>query len=71
MIEPRQPRGNVREGRSEAKILSNFRRVEAGGRRYAVYHRKTIGEPGWADREIVVKPLTWDPDGYPVIDSDD
>lgn len=41
--------------------------VEAGGRRHAVYHRKTSREPGWADREIVARPLTWDPDGYPVI----
>jgi GH43 family beta-xylosidase len=41
--------------------------VEAGGRHNAVYHRKTSSDPGWEDREIVVEPFTWDPDGYPVI----
>ena len=45
--------------------------VDAGGHHYAAYHRKTIPEPGWADREIVVQPLAWDPDGYPVIVTDD
>jgi GH43 family beta-xylosidase len=34
---------------------------------FAIYHRKRSFDPGWADREIRVEPLTWDPDGYPVI----
>ena len=41
--------------------------VEAAGARHAVYHRKLTAEPGWADREIVVRPFFWDADGLPVI----
>ncbi|MDQ4132882.1 MAG: glycoside hydrolase family 43 protein [Actinomycetota bacterium] len=32
-----------------------------------VYHRKVSGDPGWADREIVFAPLSWDAEGYPVV----
>jgi GH43 family beta-xylosidase len=41
--------------------------VETAGARYLVYHRKLSSVPGWADREIRVRPFTWDADGYPVI----
>lgn len=34
-----------------------------------VYHRKLGGDPGWADREIRWAPLTWDAEGYPVVQS--
>jgi len=34
-----------------------------------VYHRKISGDPGWADREILWTPFSWDPDGYPVVNS--
>jgi GH43 family beta-xylosidase len=43
--------------------------IEAGGGRYFVYHRKLSADPGWADREIVVEPFSWDVHGYPVIAS--
>jgi GH43 family beta-xylosidase len=43
--------------------------IEAGGERYFVYHRKLSADPGWADREIVAEPFTWDAAGYPVIAS--
>jgi GH43 family beta-xylosidase len=34
---------------------------------YVVYHRKSISDPGWADREIHYAPLRWDSAGYPII----
>jgi len=43
--------------------------IEAGGGRYFVYHRKLSADPGWADREIVAEPFSWDAHGYPVIAS--
>jgi GH43 family beta-xylosidase len=43
--------------------------IEAGGERYFVYHRKLSADPGWADREIVAEPFSWDAGGYPVIAS--
>jgi GH43 family beta-xylosidase len=43
--------------------------IEAGGAGHFVYHRKLSADPGWADREIVAEPFTWDTDGYPVIAS--
>jgi GH43 family beta-xylosidase len=43
--------------------------IEAAGERYFVYHRKLSADPGWADREIVVEPFSWDGDGYPVLAS--
>ena len=41
--------------------------VDVGGTHYAVYHRKTSGDPGWFDREIKAEPYTWDAAGYPHI----
>jgi len=41
--------------------------VEENGAPHLVYHRKLNAEPGWGDREIRSAPLSWDPDGYPVI----
>ena len=41
--------------------------VETAAGREFVYHRKLSGDPGWADREILHAPLTWDADGFPVV----
>lgn len=35
--------------------------------KYFIYHRKLSADPGWADREIVVLPYTFDANGYPRI----
>jgi GH43 family beta-xylosidase len=43
--------------------------IEADGQQWCVYHRKLSADPGWADREIVCEPFSWDADGYPVIAS--
>jgi GH43 family beta-xylosidase len=43
--------------------------LEADGRQHFVYHRKISGDPGWADREIIAEPFTWDADGYPRVAS--
>ena len=43
--------------------------IEAAGERHFVYHRKLSADPGWADREIVAEPYTWDAHGYPLIAS--
>jgi len=36
---------------------------------FLVYHRKLSNDPGWADREIRSVPITWSPEGYPVVGS--
>ena len=41
--------------------------VETGNGLFAVYHRKSTSDPGWADREIHYAPVRWDDAGYPVI----
>jgi GH43 family beta-xylosidase len=43
--------------------------IEAHGQQYFVYHRKISGDPGWADREVIAEPFTWDADGYPRVAS--
>jgi GH43 family beta-xylosidase len=43
--------------------------VETAAGSRLVYHRKLGGDPGWADREIRWAPLTWDAEGYPVVQS--
>ena len=39
--------------------------VEAAGQTHLVYHRKLGSDPGWADREVLTAPLSWDGDGRP------
>lgn len=41
--------------------------VEVDGRWFAVYHRKSTSDPGWADREIHYAPVRWNSAGYPII----
>jgi hypothetical protein len=43
--------------------------IEVDGAGHFVYHRKLSADPGWADREILVEPFTWDAHGYPQIAS--
>ena len=41
--------------------------VELDGEWFVVYHRKSMSDPGWADREIHYAPVRWSPAGYPII----
>lgn len=41
--------------------------LDADPGRWLVYHRKRSSEPGWADREILWAPLSWDGAGTPVV----
>ena len=41
--------------------------VEVGDGQVLVYHRKLSSDPGWADREIRVRPFHWDDGGFPVV----
>jgi GH43 family beta-xylosidase len=43
--------------------------IDVDGAGHFVYHRKLSADPGWADREVLSEPFTWDANGYPLIAS--